>query len=65
MSSHAAISRNRNKDNIEVSGSVYYNVITFAETLASKKEEMKFLNLSSQQRAKRLSHLMKLNTRMF
>ena len=42
MSSHAAISRNGNKDNIEVSGSVYYNAITFAEILASTKEETNF-----------------------
>ena len=57
MYSHAPISRNGNKDTIEVSGSVCYNSITFAETLASTKEQTNFFESFSAETSKALESL--------
>ena len=57
MYSHAPISRNGNKDTIEVSGSVSYNSITFAETLASTKEQTNFFESFIAETSKALESL--------
>ena len=57
MYSHAPISRNGNKDIIEVSGSVCYNSITFAETLASTKEQTNFFESFIAETSKALESL--------